>query len=126
MLGHRLEETSQHSGDQHSELGRSINPNLPPGSRGRSVHPPNLVLSQVLFSSFPLSLPLLVTSDANPRGGPQAMSMLSGAPAFLKHLAVSLGLCRKGNGGKGSSEVPLIPSWGPGSPFQTSRTGSRV
>ena len=58
MLGHRLEETSQHSGDQHSELGTSINPNsCLLGVGGGQFPPPNLVLSQVLFPSFPLSYP---------------------------------------------------------------------
>lgn len=59
MLGHRLEETSQHSGDQHSELGTSINPNscLLGVGEGQSPPPHNLVLSQVLFPSFPLSYP---------------------------------------------------------------------
>lgn len=64
MLGHRLEETSQHSGvslqtafSQDSELGRSINPNSCLLGVGGGQSPPTLILSQVLFPSFPLSYP---------------------------------------------------------------------
>ena len=67
MLGHRLEETSQHSGvslqpafSRDSELGRSINPNSCLLGVGGGQSPPthtHLILSQVLFPSFPLSYP---------------------------------------------------------------------
>ena len=82
MLGHTLEETSQHSGDQHSELGTSINPNSCLLGVGGGQSPPPTWSSH--RSSFPPSLsptpPGNLPSAANPRGGPQAMSMLKAEP----------------------------------------------
>lgn len=70
MLGHRLEETSQHSGDQHSELGRSINPNscLLGVGEGQSIPPQPGPLTGPL-SLLPSLLPLLVTSPPMPTLG---------------------------------------------------------
>lgn len=69
MLGHRLEETSQHSGDQHSELGTSINPNSCLLGVGGGQSPPQPGPLTGPLSLLPSLLPLLVTSPLLPTLG---------------------------------------------------------
>ena len=79
MLGHRLEETSQHSGvslqpafSRDSELGRSINPNSCLLGVGGGQSPPHTHTPDTLTGPLyllPSLLPFLATSPSLPTLG---------------------------------------------------------